>query len=301
MSSDKPLLNYHDALIYPSDLALLDSPSWLNDACINFQMTRLQHRQGSSEDEGAEGERSGKRQKNNGEESGGAVRVRLDDLFLDPSVISFLVHQLPEDDDDYEEELSNLGSSWNLPQPPTPPGHRDGVKKHRQKRVFVPISDQFGADRAAFAIPGGGSHWSLLLWEINIFSCNGNKASVGVYQHFDSSRGCNAAAASAVAKKLHRVLCASMQHQKGRGSGITHQARVTECTTPQQRNGYDCGVLTLGFADALSSDHGFGVAAEHRESLLETYFEGNGGHEKFASELRKQIADDIRQLAKGQG
>jgi hypothetical protein len=40
------LLNYHDAVIYPSDLEILDSPTaWLNDAIIHFQLTRLQHRQ----------------------------------------------------------------------------------------------------------------------------------------------------------------------------------------------------------------------------------------------------------------
>ncbi len=39
------LFNYHDAVIYPSDLGIIDSPSaWLNDALIHFHMTRLQHR-----------------------------------------------------------------------------------------------------------------------------------------------------------------------------------------------------------------------------------------------------------------
>lgn len=39
------LFNYHDAVLYPSDLEILDSPTaWLNDAVIHFQLTRLQHR-----------------------------------------------------------------------------------------------------------------------------------------------------------------------------------------------------------------------------------------------------------------
>ena len=60
---DKLLLNYHDALIYESDLSILDSPTaWLNDACINFQFTRLQHRQ----------------------QGDGASDGRETDLFLDP-------------------------------------------------------------------------------------------------------------------------------------------------------------------------------------------------------------------------
>lgn len=40
---EQMLVNYCDAVIYPSDLALLDSPTaWLNDAIIHFQLTRLE-------------------------------------------------------------------------------------------------------------------------------------------------------------------------------------------------------------------------------------------------------------------
>ena len=46
VSADRLLVNYNDAVIYTSDLAILDlSTAWLNDACINFQMTRLQQQQ----------------------------------------------------------------------------------------------------------------------------------------------------------------------------------------------------------------------------------------------------------------
>ena len=66
----KHLLNYHDAVIYPSDLALLDShTARLNDACINFQMTRLQHRK--------VGEKRARK-------TDGTIIDQLEDLFLDP-------------------------------------------------------------------------------------------------------------------------------------------------------------------------------------------------------------------------
>lgn len=43
LSAHRLLINYNDAVIYASDLAILNSPTaWLNDACINFQLTRLQ-------------------------------------------------------------------------------------------------------------------------------------------------------------------------------------------------------------------------------------------------------------------
>ncbi len=80
MSADDLLVNYHDAVIYPSDLALLDSPTdWLNDASINFQMRRLQHTQDERRNAGKEGSRDPKRQKK------GTEGIELyEDLFLDP-------------------------------------------------------------------------------------------------------------------------------------------------------------------------------------------------------------------------
>lgn len=102
------------------------------------------------------------------------------------------MHQLTEDDEDYGDELSSLNAAWNLPQSRT---------SNKRKRIFVPISDQFGESKAAFARPGGGNHWSILLWEVN--------ALTGVeFYHFDSSRGVNRTAAEVVAKKLHKVLYA---------------------------------------------------------------------------------------------
>ena len=80
MSADDLLVNYHDAVIYPSDLALLDSPTdWLNDASINFQMRRLQHTQDERRNAGKEGSTDPKRQKK------GTEGIELyEDLFLDP-------------------------------------------------------------------------------------------------------------------------------------------------------------------------------------------------------------------------
>ena len=84
MSNNHHLLNYHDAVIYPSDLVLLDSPTaWLNDACINFQMTRLQQKQEEPQAAGKEVERERKRQRN-GVDAYGERIDQLEDLFVDP-------------------------------------------------------------------------------------------------------------------------------------------------------------------------------------------------------------------------
>ena len=81
------LLNYHDAIIYPSDIALLDSPTdWLNDAVINFQMTRLQHQTQNErrgyDDVDDDRIRGQKRQRKGDDDD----VDKLEDLFLDPYV-----------------------------------------------------------------------------------------------------------------------------------------------------------------------------------------------------------------------
>ena len=77
------LLSYHDAIIYPSDISLLDSPTdWLNDAVINFQMTRLQHPQNECRADGDDKDsiRGQKRQRKGDDDD----VDQLEDLFLDP-------------------------------------------------------------------------------------------------------------------------------------------------------------------------------------------------------------------------
>ena len=89
------------------------------------------------------------------------------------------------------------------------------------------------------------------------------------------------------------------------GGGSVTLVSVIECQTPQQRNGYDCGVLALGFAEALATintdsreenDDINGKKEKYYESLLQSYFDKHGGHEDFALRLRKQIGDAIREL-----
>jgi hypothetical protein len=75
VSADRLLVNYNDAVIYTSDLAILDSSTaWLNDACINFQLTRLQQQH-------QQRERSRVSVVN---EQDGIITVEEQYLFLDP-------------------------------------------------------------------------------------------------------------------------------------------------------------------------------------------------------------------------
>ena len=102
-------------------------------------------------------------------------------------------------------------------------------------------------------------------------------------------------AAREVAAKLHRVLlCRTMSEE----DGVADVVEVVECGAPQQKNGYDCGVFALGFAEALFDSDDYGFVREQHEGLLRVEFNERGGQEGFASGLRKRIGDDVRELAR---
>ena len=70
-NNNRLILNYHDAVLYESDLQLLQSPTaWLNDACMNFGMARLAQKCA-------------------------AANV----IVLDPAVVVFFMHQCVDDDE----------------------------------------------------------------------------------------------------------------------------------------------------------------------------------------------------------
>ena len=152
--------------------------------------------------------------------------------------MSFLMHQLTEDDEDYTDELTNLNVTWNLllkPQKTTSsiPINDDTNNKRTVVRgkkrnivIVVPISDQFGQSRTQFTKPGGGNHWSILLWSVvhqqqphhddemcRLATTSTSSSKVDVrYYHFDSCQGTNRKAAEMVAHKLHRVCFCAKKH-----------------------------------------------------------------------------------------
>jgi len=228
---DELVMNYHDACIYGRDLKLLesDSSSWLNDACIHYYLTRLQQQYPNKQ------------------------------LFMDPSVVSFLMHQCEED-----EELLDLWRGY------------DFACFHR---IFVPINDNMASSH--WTTPGLGTHWSLLVVMM--------EESVPSYYHFDSVPGGNAYAAQAVAAKWQQL----WQVATTTGQNDLGQAKVCECRAPRQTNGYDCAVHLLATAQALSSS-----SSDDLEAVVDEQV-GNGLREdpNFCANLRQFVADDIRQLA----
>lgn len=220
------------------------------------------------------------------------------------------MHQCNEKDEDFADDIFNLYQAWDLKkltQSANESMTESTTKtKFYIKRVFVPINDQFSRSREAFTRPGGGSHWSLLLWTITssvplIETSQSNldeTVPTSFFYHFDSSSGYNSLAAAAVAQKLLKVLHCNLISNEG---SIEVDANVMECKTPQQNNAYDCGLYLLGFTEALSllcvDSTMSQFIQEKYEVTLHEYASAlsNGKCEVFTL-LRKRIVDDIRDL-----
>jgi len=295
--TNKLILNYlGDAVIYSSDLQILDCPTeWLNSDLIHFHSLRLQNEPhlviGSDTKSG----------KDNATDSSGEHHPNIDCLFLDPTVISFLMHQLDESDED---EVSSLTLAWKLP-PPNNDAKQQQQQQHEIKRIFVPINDQHKSSHMAYT-PGqyaGGTHWSLLVIDIIITSTSEHKTKPEIlFYSFDSHRGYNISAAKAVANKMYSVI---QQHYTSLQRDGLSTVNVIDCEALQQNNDYDCGLYTLGFAEALLRHSNESVNGSNNglldekaiESAFTSYMNDMGGKVNFASNLRRRIGDDIRKLA----
>ncbi|KAF1319338.1 Ubiquitin1-specific protease, partial [Globisporangium splendens] len=149
------------------------------------------------------------------ERNGGAAAAVDDLLLMDPAVVSCMMLQC-DDDDEYED----LGRGLNLD----------------SKRVcFIPVNDndQFG---------GESTHWSLLVYRRQERS----------FAHYDSSSGHNTHAAKKITTKFEKMLrlCGVIDADSA-DENATKATFVSVRETPQQRNGYDCGMYVLVIAEYL--------------------------------------------------
>lgn len=93
-----------------------------------------------------------------------------------------------------------------------------------KKLVIFPVNDNNDVEKAE-----GGSHWSLLAFY----------RGKNMFVHHDSFGGSN----KRYAKRLYEALVPYM--------GISDGAYVECSNTPQQMNGYDCGLYVLAIARAI--------------------------------------------------
>lgn len=94
------------------------------------------------------------------------------------------------------------------------------------KCIFFPLNNCDRKDAA------GGSHWSLLVF------CKQDKTCY----HFDSSKGYNSNIASKFAENIMNCILDKNEPNK----------KFVDTDSPQQDNGYDCGVYVLCFADVIT-------------------------------------------------
>jgi len=261
------VVNYHDACIYTNDLSLLQSRTdWLNDACINYQMTRLQ-------------------QENCCGTTSNAISPAINIQLIDPSVVSYLMHSLDDKDEDDTSEFKGICRNLDL----------ESQLEGDISTLLVPINDNNGDGQIRC---GGGNHWSLLIVVVLDREC--------FFYHFDSSAGFNSGASTIVAAKIRRTI------EIGFGSRAIFR-KVSQCTTPQQNNGYDCGIHIIVAAEAIvSGTHSdytmikkMMSVVEKGNGLLQDYFERVIGQSiskhDSASELtwykRCEIVHHIRSVA----
>ena len=333
------ILDYHDACIYPQDLELVEKENqWLNDSVIHFYFTYLQqqHRRltttmtTTTSPRASSNEATKKRSMRPGSSPC---------LFMDPSAVSFWMHQCTDQDD-----LD--GFKAGIPFPLTPsmsvsPDDNDNSNEGRfdddddddvDGYILVPINDNH-AKSSDWTRPGSGMHWSLLLVCVSkkkrqtksmdekddktqpdhnkssFYPSSSSSSSSGVavkFYHFDSSKfSGNIRAAQDVAQQFYDDIYCHSPFREGHGSSV----KVVPLPTPQQTNGYDCGVHVLGAADvflslltgasggAVSSDvndnDGFTMVDLFCKELANIFGSDPG---RYCQYLRNEVATLIRRL-----
>lgn len=266
---NEQIINFNDAVIYGSDFKIVKSSThWLNDGCIHFYMKVLQNRiqqQSPNKD---------------------------DDqiLFMDPSVVSFFMHQCC-DDEDFED-------------------FKEGTKFPRHGYCFIPVNDAMRSsnDGNYYWSSHTGTHWSLLV--VVVIRRNTNNAQQECrfeFWHFDSvANSGNSFAAQDIAKKLSKVLFPPPSHPPL--SSTTNNVHknddhpvvlVHEANTPQQKNGYDCGIYMLAATKLLSTsslNDGFDNL-QVQERKLRQFVKENPD---FCKLLRQEIVQEILDKARNQ-
>jgi Ulp1 protease family, C-terminal catalytic domain len=303
---DEMVVNYHDACIFGRDLDLLQSPTaWLNDSCIHFYMTFLQQQDIQQQQQPT---------------TTTTTMARCGrTLYMDPCVISFLMHQCDDDDDLME---FGRGACQNF----SPDIYR----------LVIPINDQMAASRSTWATPNAGMHWSLLV--ILLFHptartlstsdndrlegdiSNDENADAGVYccLHMDSVKNSvNLNAARTVASKIldARKVVLMMTGTRTTTTGSTTTTtrhgpvQVQECQNiPRQENGHDCGVHVLAAAEAIAKikpkddvggDESRVLLQQQYEMAIQNHFgagmmvQGNNNLSHYCETVRRRVVDTI--------
>mmetsp|Transcript_22685 Transcript_22685/g.42188 ORF Transcript_22685/g.42188 Transcript_22685/m.42188 type:complete len:206 (-) Transcript_22685:859-1476(-) len=196
---------------------------------------------------------------------------------MDPSVTSFWMHQCQDEDD-----IDDFVSSVAFPK----------REKSTFGRIFVAVNDNMSTTSAwQTSSKTNGNHWSLLVINVEHHDVQ--------YWHFDSVRHSgNWEAAKDIAKKFSQYVYPQNTPQHNSQSAV----QVIQARTPQQLNGYDCGVHVLGaakaFANMTSDSDNDDSSSCNSVEILENELQKVVGHDTsaFCVKLREEIASEIHRL-----
>jgi Ulp1 protease family, C-terminal catalytic domain len=134
----------------------------------------------------------------------------------------------------------------------------EGLAVVSKRLLLVPITDQD-------SFKNGSHHWSLLV------ACKAETTGTIDYMHIDSSGSSNRAAAQRNARELHALL------------GGEGQPKVLQLdSSPQQNNGYDCGMYC-----ALSA----GIVAEYALQGNRLLFKSSASNKALAAKLTAELTE----------
>jgi len=142
----------------------------------------------------------------------------------------------------------------------------DPLRLPDKELVIFPVNDNNDV-----SVAGGGSHWSLLVYH----------RTRNIFEHYDSCLQCN----RSYAEKL-------FENIKGFMGSPASSATLTSHFTPQQSNGYDCGVFVLAIVKELCACEG-NISGEDWEAVLESRVTT-----ATVGEMRNQILEIIDELSR---
>ncbi|KAL9645616.1 hypothetical protein ABK040_000678 [Willaertia magna] len=118
----------------------------------------------------------------------------------------------------------------------------DPLNVKEKKLIFIPINDNTDINAVS-----GGSHWSLVVFDRD----------TKVFYYFDSGSNMNKKAALNTVKKMSPFF----------GEGLSNPT-FEVMKSPQQNNGFDCGVYVLAMADFIAGKGMNNISTEITPSVV---------------------------------
>ncbi|CCI40892.1 unnamed protein product [Albugo candida] len=137
---------------------------------------------------------------------------------------------------------------------------------YRNVRRWTRKVDLFGMDKIFVPVNLSNTHWCLAV----IFMKDKK------IQYYDSMRGCGLRCL----ETLRRYICDEMKDKKNTEIVVDDWELIpTTIDTPQQKNGFDCGVFTCIFAEYVASNHALDFVQRdmeyHRQRMAYNILQGS--------------------------